>query len=124
MPQLPLFADVSDFIGIPRMLTLSNSTPRACFTFDVVNDELYELREDFFVNLTTTDQTVTFRLSYIIVMILDDDGELSLALDMNFQSVCTIHDTYIQLISLALGHKCDYKKNCSRKYNLYPVSTP
>jgi hypothetical protein len=69
-------ADGTDYIGNPEMLTLSNMIQSSCFTFNVINDNIYELQEDLFANLTTTDQTVTLRPSFRIVRIDDDDSEL------------------------------------------------
>jgi hypothetical protein len=45
-----------------------------CFDVTILNDDQYELREDFFVNITTTDPDTDLRPSTTIVMIIDEDG--------------------------------------------------
>ncbi len=44
-------------------------------TIDIVDDDIYELTEQFMVYLTTNDSCVEFKQEYTQVEILDDDCE-------------------------------------------------
>ena len=48
-----------------------------CFNVTIVDDDVYELREDFFVNLTTSEPLVTLMPTTTVVMIDDEDGTFS-----------------------------------------------
>lgn len=64
-----------DYIDRTMNLTLSNkTTPRNCFNISIVNDDRYELKEEFLVNITTLD---LITLSYITIVIVDEDGKFS-----------------------------------------------
>lgn len=70
-----LFVAGEDFGAIPVSLTVSNATPESCFAIPVINDNAYELREEFFINLTSKDPAVNVIQNNKIIMILDDDSK-------------------------------------------------
>ena len=56
-------------------LTYNSDVSVVCFNVTIVDDTRYELREDFFVNITTGDPQVDLVPSSTIISILDDEGE-------------------------------------------------
>ena len=77
------YADVEDYVSSPVTLTFDSSMSRRCFDTTIVNDYRYELREDFFVNLTTSDLDIDLRPSNTIVMIDDEDSMLLKKIPIN-----------------------------------------
>ena len=61
---------------MPVALTFGPDVDRVCFNVSIVDDSVYELREDFFVNLTTAQPFVTLMPVTSLVMIDDEDGKL------------------------------------------------
>ena len=47
-----------DFIALNSEITLSAGVTRMCFNISVVDDNIYENPEDFFINLDTEDPSV------------------------------------------------------------------
>ncbi len=52
------------------------NSSRHCFNLTIINDDNYEVREEFFVNLTTTDSPVTLSPKLLIIVLDDDESEL------------------------------------------------
>ena len=66
-----------DFNDTQIALTLSTSMPQTCFSIVLINDNIFEARrEEFFVNITTSDNSVTLMPNFIAVNINDDDCKL------------------------------------------------
>ena len=72
---LPLLLVGIDFEGQSLTLNFTSTSPEACFAFTLIDDNGYEQREDFFVNLTSTDPAITVLPNYRIIQIVDDDGK-------------------------------------------------
>ena len=68
-------ADGEDYAANPISLTFDENVSRNCFDVTILDDDRYELREDFFMNLTTTDPRTDIMPPTTIMMILDDDSE-------------------------------------------------
>ena len=67
-----------DFVDTQITLTLSTSMPQTCFSIVLINDNIFEARrEEFFVNITTSDNSVTLMPNFIAVNINDDECKLS-----------------------------------------------
>ena len=47
-----------DFAALDTEITFSAGLTRMCFNISVVNDNIYEDPEDFFINLDTEDSSV------------------------------------------------------------------
>ena len=73
--SLDYFLDGEDFISNPQTLTFSPDMPRMCFNTTIVNDNRYELDENFYVNITTTDPLTDINPMAAIVMIEDDESK-------------------------------------------------
>ena len=65
----------ADYIASPVTFMLTDRNRTFCFLVPIVNDFVYELIENFFVNLTTTDNDVTLSPQTLSVTILDDEGK-------------------------------------------------
>ncbi len=50
------------------------NSSRHCFNLTIINDDNYEVREEFYVNLTTTD-SVTLSPNFFIIVLDDDESE-------------------------------------------------
>jgi len=55
-------------------LMFGSSVNRTCFNVSINDDDVYEWREVFYVNLTTSDPQVDLSPQYAMVRILDDEG--------------------------------------------------
>ena len=57
-------------------------TPQAqrnCFDVTLIDDTVFEATQEFFVNLTATDENISLSPSFIIITVNDDDCEFELA---------------------------------------------
>ena len=71
------FTAGEDFVDNPMILSVTPTIgQQACFTYSIVNDDIYEVNEEFFINLTTTDPSVTLMPNHRIIIVSDDDSEL------------------------------------------------
>ena len=71
------FTAGEDFLDNPMSLSVMPTVgERVCFTYSLVNDDIYEVNEEFFINLTTTDPSVTLMPNHRIIIVSDDDSEL------------------------------------------------
>ena len=59
---------------MPIPLTFSPGMERQCFNVTITDDNRYEFREQFQVNITTTDPQIDLMPNSVTVMIIDDDG--------------------------------------------------
>ena len=64
-----------DFEDTSEDLVFSEINQTRCFNVSIINDNDYELREDFFINLTTTVSSVTLNPRFVTISINDEDGE-------------------------------------------------
>lgn len=64
-----------DYATDSVMLTFNADNPRNCFNVSIIDNDLYELRESFFVNLTTTAPLVELAPMFTVVMIDDEDSK-------------------------------------------------
>ena len=73
----PTASTHGDFNGSSYELTFTpdNADQDLCVTIDIVDDDIYELTEQFMVYLTTNDSCVEFKHESTSVGILDDDCE-------------------------------------------------
>ncbi len=53
------------------------NSSRHCFNVTIINDENYEVREEFYVNLTTTDSTALLNPNFLIMVLDDDESEFN-----------------------------------------------
>ena len=42
----------------------------------LIDDIIYEATQEFFVNLTTTEEDISLSPNFIVITVNDDDGEL------------------------------------------------
>ena len=68
-------SDGADYNSQPITLTFGPGVDRNCFNVTIIDDDSYEVREDFFVNLTTSEPLVTVMPMSTVVRINDLDGE-------------------------------------------------
>ena len=73
----PFNADGEDFLSRAVSLTFSLGNMRVCFNTTILDDSHYELREKFFVNISTSNNRVDIMpsTSATVVTILDDESE-------------------------------------------------
>ena len=64
-----------DYKESPTSVTIRRNTQGSCFTPTILDDDKYELRDEFFINLTSTDSTLIIDPHFRVVSILDDDGK-------------------------------------------------
>ena len=69
-----LSAAGEDFVDEPSNLTLSAAQNTSCFNVSIINDNLHEDIEEFFVNLTSM-QSIVLIPSFVRIQILDQDSE-------------------------------------------------
>ena len=50
-------------------------TQRHCFNVRLIDDTVYEATQEFFVNLTTTEENISLSPNFIVISVNDDDGE-------------------------------------------------
>lgn len=63
-----------DYVNRTINLALSNTTTASnCFNVSIINDNRYELTEEFLVNITTLDHVDVY--SYLKIVIVDEDGK-------------------------------------------------
>ncbi len=67
--------DGEDYTADPRTLTFSPGMSRVCFNVTILDDDRYELNEDLFVNITTSDPQTDINPMSAIVTIEDDEGK-------------------------------------------------
>ena len=65
----------TDFIEGHVMLTFTPEILKTCFNVIIVDDNVYEQPEEFFVNITTTDPMAIISPMTTVVTIVDDDGK-------------------------------------------------
>ena len=58
-------------------LTLSSRELQACALIPIINDIIFEEREDFQVLLRTSDENVAFDSDRVVVAILDEDSQFN-----------------------------------------------
>lgn len=67
---------VSDYKDIPYNFLFTPNETRHCFDVVLINDNRYEVREEFFVNLTTnTTEAVNLNPHFTIIRVDDDDSK-------------------------------------------------
>ncbi len=69
----------SDYTSVNSVLLLSSTNTRRCVNIPIATDSIVENNETFTVELSSTDDDVTYGLSIAIVTILNDDGKPTLA---------------------------------------------
>ncbi len=70
-----LTAAGEDFVDKPVSFTFSVTQDTHCFNVSIINDDLYEETEYFFVNLTTAESSIALAPSSVTVQIIDQDSE-------------------------------------------------
>ena len=65
----------SDFEVNIIELTFSPKIRQNCFNTTIIDDNLYEYAEDFFVNITTADSQFVISPMITVLTILDNDGK-------------------------------------------------
>ena len=66
----------TDYVDQSVTLTFTPQMTRLCFNVSIVNDDNYELAEEFFVNITTTEDFVDLSPMFTVMTIIDDEGNL------------------------------------------------
>ena len=79
VPCLISTPDGSDYNAIvPRVLTFDRDTSSFSIPIDIIDDQVHELREQFFGGLVTSDEDVILDPQQTRVRIEDNDGMLQL----------------------------------------------
>ena len=60
---------------------------RHCFNVRLIDDTIFEATQEFFVNLTSTDENISLSPNFIVITVNDDDGEFELAPERLLASV-------------------------------------
>ncbi len=63
-----------DYVNDRTTLALS-VIEHTCFTYRVINDNAYELFEDFFINITSPNQSLILMPNSVAITIKDDDSK-------------------------------------------------
>lgn len=71
-----VFVGNLDFEETPHHFLFTPNQTRHCFNVTIINDSNYEDREEFYVNLTTTDETVSLSPKFVVIVLDDDDSKL------------------------------------------------
>ena len=76
-----------DYRAIPTEVVISpESNFEACFNLSIIDDDIFEPEEDFFLTISTTDVDAIIDTPSASVVIQDDDGELKWNLQLQFLS--------------------------------------
>jgi len=74
------YAVNEDFIPGNNQLVFTQSERKQCVNAVIIDDKIYELKEIFYINITTDDPQVDITAQNTIVQILDNDGRWPLSL--------------------------------------------
>ncbi len=74
MERIVLVGNI-DYEETPHHFLFTPNSSRHCFSLTIINDDNYEVREEFYVNLTTTDNMVTLSPNFVIIVLDDDESE-------------------------------------------------
>ena len=75
----------SDYTDSSQTVTLTQVAPSSQIPLVIINDNVVEISEVFFVNASTTDSQVVLQNSPLSITILDDDSKLAFAKARLFQ---------------------------------------
>jgi len=64
----------TDYVGQSVTLTFTPEMTQQCFNVSIINDDNYELAEEFFVNITTSEDFVDLAPMFTVLTIIDDEG--------------------------------------------------
>ena len=70
-----LISGGQDFIETPHSFLFTPSQTEHCFDVCLINDDIYEVRQEFFVNLTSNSPGVTLSPQFSIIVVDDDDSK-------------------------------------------------
>ena len=68
--------DNADFTFLPKNVTFSGASQRECVYINITDENIVEYDEIFFVELSTSDESISLSLSLGEVVIINDDSEL------------------------------------------------
>lgn len=78
MMNVELVSEGIDYNGNQTTLTISpEQNYQACFNLSIINDDMFEVNEDFFIRLTSSDPDVFINTPSARVVIEDEDSKLS-----------------------------------------------
>ncbi|XP_064383718.1 adhesion G-protein coupled receptor V1-like isoform X2 [Halichondria panicea] len=72
----------SDYTGVTEVLIFSSSDVRQCVNIAIASDNLVESSETFTVELSSTNDAITFGVSMGTVTIIDDDTSATISLEL------------------------------------------
>jgi len=75
-----LYCDIlggKDFIETPYHFIFTPAQQRHCFNVTLINNNRYEATEEFYVNLTSTDENLRLSPSFKVIAIDDEDCKLT-----------------------------------------------
>lgn len=64
-----------DYVDRSVPLTFSADVSQVCFNVSIIDDDNYELVEEFYANLTTADPNVQLSPMFTVLRINDDDSK-------------------------------------------------
>ena len=66
-----------DFVETPHSFLFTPSQTKHCFNVSLINDNRYEVRQEFFVNLTSNDPNVSLSPQFSTIVLDDDDSKFN-----------------------------------------------
>ena len=86
-----MFLESVDYDALQTTVELSpEQNFQGCFNLSIINDDIFEVDEDFFINIDTTDVDTFINTPTIRVVIKDDDCKLRLL-------TCTLRGTPVTM---------------------------
>ncbi len=63
-----------DYVGTPYSFLFTPNQRRHCLNVTIIDDGNYEVRQEFFINMTTDDSMVTLSPKYRVIVLDDNDS--------------------------------------------------
>ena len=72
-----LFIEYRDYNASPMEITILSDQPSSgCFNVTIINDDTYELKENFVITINSTDKNVSVTEGATQITIVDEDSKL------------------------------------------------
>ncbi len=63
----------NDFVATPYSFTFTPTQTQYCFNVTLIDDEAYEVREEFIVNITSDNPGVLLAPHFTVIVVDDND---------------------------------------------------
>ena len=74
--KVNIMAENADYTGVNESVLVSGGSLRVCIDILIHNDDIVEYNENFYVELSTADESLVLSVATAEIVIVDDDGKL------------------------------------------------